>query len=104
MLRANMTPPVNYRRLHKLTDISLLHRQLLAPIESVIVRNVLLIVCPWKANTTFPRNAQYRVMHNAIHKVNSHHSGMAWKAAIAATTRNAISEAMNVLHERENKV
>ena len=47
-------------------------------------------------------------MHYASHKVNGHNYGVAWKPAIAAmplaTTRNAISEAMNVLDERENKV
>ena len=45
---------------------------------------------------------QYMVMHFANHKVKGHNYGVAWKPAIAAiplaTTRNAISEAMNVLY------
>ena len=49
-----------------------------------------------------------RVIHYANHKVNGHNYGVAWKPAIAAvrlaTTQNAISEAMNVLCKRENKV
>ena len=47
-------------------------------------------------------------MRYANHKVNGHNYVVAWKPAIAAiplaTTRNPISEAMNVLDERENKV
>ena len=47
-------------------------------------------------------------MHYANHKVNGHNYGVAWKPAIEAmplaTTRNAISEAINVLHERANIV
>ena len=47
-------------------------------------------------------------MHNENYKVQGHNYGVAWKPAIAAmplaTTRNAISEAMNVLYTRENKV
>ena len=47
-------------------------------------------------------------MHYANHKVNGHNYGVAWrKPAIAAmplaTTRNAISEAMNVLCECANQ-
>ena len=46
--------------------------------------------------------------HYANHSVNSQHSGLAWKPAIAAmpltTTRNAISEAVNILSKCENKV
>ena len=41
-------------------------------------------------------------MHYANHKVNGRNYGVAWKPTIAAmplaTTRNAISEAMNVFH------
>ena len=51
---------------------------------------------------------QSRVMHYANYKVNGHNYSVARKLAITAmpvaTTRNAISEAMNVLHERANKV
>ena len=47
-------------------------------------------------------------MHYANHKVNGHNYGVARKPAIAAmplaTTRKAISEAMNVLYERESKL
>ena len=63
---------------------------------------------PWKANTTSPCHAQYVVMHYANHKVYGHKYGLAWKPAIAAmplaTSRNAISEATNVLYECDNKV
>ena len=72
------------------------------------VADSLLTAWPWKANTTLPYNAQYVAIHYANYEVNGHNYSVVWKPAIAAmplaTTRNAISEAMNVLKERENKV
>ena len=67
---------------------------------------MLLTAWPWKASATPPYNTQYGVIHYANYKVNGQNYGMAWKPVIAvmplATTQNAISEAMNVLYEREN--
>ena len=66
---------------------------------------MLLTMWPWKTNTTPSYNAQYREIHYAKHKINSHIYGVAWKHGIAvmpkAITRNAINEAMNVLYERK---
>ena len=102
MLRANKTPPVNYRRLHKLTDITLLNRHVLPPIGNVITPNVLLIVCPWKPNTTPPTHRTIRGY--AQCKPQGQRSPL-WRGLHLATTRNTISEAMNVVYGREkNKV